>query len=184
MTTEEKITNGEVKEITHENCRLLLAGYMEKEEISAPRISKAIGCSHATIARILAGITKPTLNFMKQVGILIELGFKTYKKLSESEKEDISEKIGAVGGGVLGFGAITAAVSVSGTVAGLGAAGITSGLAAIGAGGMLGGVLTLAAVPLAATAVGYGIIKGIKYLIAEDDLNSEKIDLKWEIKKA
>lgn len=62
-------------------------------------------------------------------------------------------------------------------------AGITSGLAAIGAGGMLGGIFTLAAVPIAAGALGYGIIKGIKYLISEDELISEAIDEKWERRK-
>ena len=172
----------EAKGITHENCRVLLAAYMEKENISAPKISKAIGCSHATMTRILAGITKPTLEFMKQVGIMTELGFKRYKKLSDSDKEKISEAIGATGGGILGFGAITAAVSASGAVAGLSAAGIASGLAAIGAGGMLGGVLTLAAVPIAAGAAGYGVIKGVKYLMSESDANADKIDTKWEIK--
>ena len=169
--------------INAENCRVLLAGYMEKRELAVPRILKVIGCSNATITRILAGESLPTIEFIKQIGILIELEYETYAKLSDAEKEKISETIGAIGGGVLGFGAITAAVSASGTVTGLSAAGIASGLAAIGAGGMLGGILTLAAVPIAAGAAGYGIIKGIKYLISEDELKSNEIDEKWEVKK-
>ncbi len=174
----------EAKGITHENCRVLLAAFMEKENIAAPRISKTIGCSHATTARILAGITKPTIDFMTQVGVMTELGFKRYAKLSDSEKETISEKMGIVGGGLVGFGSITAAVSSAGVVTGLGGAGIASGLAAIGAGGMLGGILTLAAVPIAAGAAGYGIIKGVKFLVSESELNDEKLDKKWEIKLA
>ena len=166
--------------INAENCRVLLAAYMEKDEISVSKISKSIGCSTPTVNRILAGETLPTIDFIKQVGILVELGYEKYKKLSDADKEQISEAIGAVGGGILGFGAITAAVSASGSVAGLSAAGIASGLAAIGAGGMLGGILTLAAVPIAAGALGYGIIKGIKYLVSEDELSSESIDEKWE----
>ena len=150
--------------INAENCRVLLAGYMEKKDISVSKISKAIGCSNATTTRILAGETLSTIEFVKQLGILIELGYATYAKLSGSEKEKISETIGAIVGGVLGFGAITTAINASGTVAGLSAAGITSGLVAIGAGGMIGGILTLAAVPIAAGAAVYGIIKGIKYL--------------------
>jgi hypothetical protein len=169
--------------ITPENCRLLLAAYMNEKKIGAPRISEAIGCSHATLARILAGTSKPTDEFIKQVGILIGIGYERYKKLSDAEKETISEKIGTISGGVVGFGTITAAISASGVVAGLSAAGITSGLAAIGAvvgGGMTAGVAVLAAVPIAVGAAGYGIIKGVKYLFSQHKLNNEAIDPKWE----
>jgi len=51
MTTE---ANKEIKEITVENCRVILASYMEKENVSAPSISKAMRCSHATIDGSLA----------------------------------------------------------------------------------------------------------------------------------
>lgn len=170
----------EIEEITVENCRILLASYIEKHDLTVSKISKVIGCNTSTINRIIAGTTFPTDDFIKQAGILIVIGYEKYKKLSDSEKENISEKIGAVGGGVLGFGAITAAISASGTVAGLSAAGIVSGLVAIGPGGMVGGVLTVAAIPIAAGVAGYGIIKGIKYLISEDELNSDNIDAKWE----
>lgn len=168
------------EDITVENCRVLLASYMERNDLTVSKISKVIRCNISTINRIISGTTLPTDNFIKQVGILIVIGYEKYKKLSESEKENISEKIGAVGGGILGFGAISAAISSSGTVAGLSAAGISSGLLAIGPGGMVGGILTVAAIPIAAGAAGYGIIKGIKYLISEDELNSDNIDIKWE----
>jgi len=117
------------KEINKFNCRLLLAAFMEKNGVGSPSTSKAIGCSHATFARILAGITFPSIEFMKQVGILLEIGINNYEKLSEADKEKISEAIGTIGGGALGFAGIASAVSAAG-VAGLSAAGITSGLAA------------------------------------------------------
>ena len=53
-------------------------------------------------------------------------------------------------------------------------------IVAIGPGGIVGGVLTVAAIPIVAGVAGYGIIKGIKYLISEDELNSDNIDTKWE----
>lgn len=168
--------------ITYENCRLLLATYMQENQIGAPRISEAIDCSHATLARLLAGTTKPTDEFIKQVGILIEIGYERYEKLSEAEKETISERIGAISGGMIGFGSITTAIGVSGA-AGLSAAGITSGLAGIGAvigGGMTAGVAVLAAVPIAVGAAGYGIVKGVKYFFSQQKLNSEEMDPKWE----
>jgi hypothetical protein len=156
---------------------------MNEKQIGAPRISEAIGCSHAALARILAGISKPTVEFIIQVGILIEIGYEKYKKLSDVEKEKISEKMATISGGVVGFGTITAAISASGGVVGLSAAGITSGLAAIGAvvgGGMTAGVAVFAAIPIAAGAAGYGIIKGVKYLFSQRKLNNEAIDPKWE----
>ena len=61
--------------INAENCRVLLAAYMEKDEISVSKISKSIGCSTPTVNRILAGETLPTIDFIKQVGILVELGY-------------------------------------------------------------------------------------------------------------
>ena len=170
--------------VTPENCRLLLAAFMEKENLNTIRIASTIGCSVPTLGRILANTSLPTLEFMKQSGILIAVGFEKYDNLSVAQKEHISETLGVTGGGLLGFASITAAISASGSVAGLSAAGITSGLGAIGAlvgGGMAAGVVTLAAVPIAAGAVGYGIIKGVKYFFSQRELGSEDIDPKWEL---
>ena len=173
-------------DINPENCRLLLAAFMEKNEIAAPSIAKAIGCRHATLGRLLAGTTIPTEEFIKQTGILLGIGFDRYSKLSDAQKEQISEAIGAAGGGAIGFGSIAAAISASGAVAGLSAAGISSGLAAIGgivSGGMVAGVVIAAAIPLAAGALGYGIIKGVKFFFTEAELNKTEIDPRWEIEK-
>ncbi|GEM_PF-1917973 len=72
--------------------------------------------------------------------------------------------VGAVGGGVFAVGAVYA----SGTVAGLSAAGITSGLAGIGSlvgGGMAAGVmLTTAAPAVAAAAIGYSSYRLWKWI--------------------
>ena len=174
------------KDINQENCRLLLAAYMEQENLAAPTIAKAIRCRHATLGRILLGSTMPTEEFVKQIGILIGIGYSRYAKLSESEKEKISEGIGVTAGGAIGFGSIASAVGASGSVLGLSAAGISSGLAAIGGavgGGMVAGVAVIAAIPLAAGAIGYGIIKGVKYFFSEAELNKTELDPRWEMEK-
>ncbi|MDD5170670.1 MAG: hypothetical protein PHN75_17780, partial [Syntrophales bacterium] len=104
-------------------------------------------------------------------------------KLSKAEKEKISEAIGTVGGGVLGFGGITAAVSTMG-IAGLSAAGITSGLAALGGivgGGMVAGISVAAAIPIGAAILGYGIIKGVKAFFETYELDQENYDPFWEM---
>jgi len=170
-------------ELSPDNTRLLLAAFIEKEKLDVPTIARAFGCSLPTLGRILSGTSKPTSEFIKQTGILIGIGFTRYSKLSEAEKEKISEAIGAAGGGALGFGAISAAISASGAVAGLSAAGITSGLSAIGAivgGGMAAGVAVAAAIPLAVGALGYAIIVGVKYFFSETELHNEAINPIWE----
>ena len=171
------------EELTPENCRLLLAAYMEKNDVDASRIAKAIGCRHASLGRILSGKSLPSDNFLAQVGILIGIGIEKYLKLSKAEKEKITEAIGAAGAGAFGFSGIAAAIGASGTTVGLSATGISSGLAAIGTtvgGGMVAGVTMLAAVPLAAGAAGFGIIKGVKFFFSEAELNKLDVDDRWE----
>lgn len=171
-------------QLTGDNCRLILASFIEENELNVRRIANAIGCSESTLIRILADRSLPSDEMIKQIGIMIELGFVTYSKLSKTQKEHLSETIGTVGGGILGFGSITAAISSLGVVSGLSATGITSGLAALGtvlSGGMVTGVIVASAIPIAAGAAGYAIIKGVKYLANEWQLNVVKFDERWEI---
>jgi hypothetical protein len=175
---------GDQHEINEENCRLLLAVFMEKNHIAVPRVCRAIGCSKATLGRLLSFTTLPTAEFIKQTGIMIAIGIAKYENLSSAEKEKISEVIGTGSATAFGFAGIAAAVSASGTVAGLSATGISSGLYAIGTlvgGGMAAGVVVAAAIPLAAGAAGYGIIKGVKFFFSERELNSKEINPRWEI---
>ncbi len=170
--------------ITRDNCRVFLAALMDREGAESKAVAKAIGCGQGTVERILAGKTAPSDDMLKQVGILSALGFSRYKKLSDAEKEKISEAIGAVSGAGLGFAGITAAVSAAGVVTGLSAAGIASGLAAIGAlvgGGMVAGIVAVAAIPIAAGAAGYAIIKGIKAIFDGKGIEDERYDPAWEL---
>ena len=176
-----------MNQLTRENCRLLLAAFIEENELNVRRVAKAIGCSEATLIRILAAHSLPSDEMIKQIGIMIELGFVSYSKLSSTQKEHISEKIGTVGGGMVGFATITAALGTLGVVSGLSAPGITSGLAALGkvvSGGMVAGVMVAAAIPIAAGAIGYAIIKGVKYFANEWQLNIAEFDERWEIPNA
>jgi hypothetical protein len=115
---------------------------------------------------------------LRQGGFMMEIGFQRYSRLSSAEKEKISEIIGSVGGGAVGFASITAAVGTLGS-SGLSAAGISSGLAALG-GSMVGGILVAAAIPAAAGAAGYGIVKGVKYGAGEYKLRRKQHDIRWE----
>lgn len=77
------------------------------------------------------------------------------------DTSEMPEVLGALAGGAVGVGTGLTLVSVSGTVAGMSAAGITSGLAALGAlvgGGMVAGIF-VAAAPMALLGVGgYALI--------------------------
>ncbi len=171
-----------MQEITRDNLRLLLAAFIEKQNLTTRRVAKVIGCSDATMTRLLLGTTLPSDEMMKQVGLMVGLGFDKYAALTETQKEQLAEKIGAVSSGVLGFSGITAAISALG-LPGLSAAGITSGLAALGSvvgGGMIVGVSVAAAIPLAAGALGYAIIKGVKYFAGERELDLTDVNPRWE----
>ncbi|PIF46329.1 hypothetical protein CLU96_3359 [Chryseobacterium sp. 52] len=172
--------------ITRENLANYLSVFLKNSEIPIKNAAKAIGCPIGTIERIISQETFPSDEMLKQSAILISIGYNKYKKLSNADKEKISESIGAVGGGVLGFGGISAAISASGAVVGLSAAGITSGLGAIGTivgGGMVAGATVIAVIPIAVGVAGYGAIKGIKALITHYKINDKNINKYWEINK-
>jgi hypothetical protein len=172
-----------MEKISRNDCGVFLAAFIEKNDLSVKKVSNAITCSKASLNRIIGSQTLPSDEMLRQSAIMIELGFKSYSKLSVAEKEKISEILGVVGGGTVGIGAVTAAVSALG-LAGLSAAGITSGLAALGAiigGGMVAGLSVAAAIPLGVAALGYGTIKAVKATLESYKSGQEKIDPRWEM---
>ena len=102
------------EEINRDNFRVLMSAFIEREVITVRKAAKALTCSEMTLNRIIGGKTLPSDEMLRQGGIMMELNFQRYSKLSKAEKEKISEAIGTVGGGVLGFGSITAVVSTLG----------------------------------------------------------------------
>lgn len=168
--------------ITRENCGSIIVAIIEKENLTLKRVARAIGCPEASLYRIIVGHSLPSEEMLKQIGLLSVLGFKKYEKLSKAEKEKISDLIGAVGGGAVGFAVIGAAVGGLGGGA-AGAAGIAAGLAALGkvvGGGMLAGVGVAAGIPVALAATVYGAVKGVKHIIENYKLQSEGVDTYWE----
>ena len=173
----------ENKKLSKDNFPLYLRNFLKENSLTIDKVAKAIDCPRGSLDRILIEQTKASTKMLKQGGIMFEIGFKEYKKLNSSQKEKISESIGSVGGGVLGFGAISSAVSAAGVTGLAGGAAITSGLAGLGAivgGGMVAGVAVAAAIPLAGVAAGYGMTKGIKTLVRNHKLSKTEIDPTWE----
>lgn len=173
-----------MNQMNSENFSALLAAFLERNFLSVRRVASALNCSEATLARLLAQKTWPTQEMLRQSAVLIEIGFERYCKLSKAEREKISQALGTVGGGSVGFASVTAVVSALGSVGGLSAAGITSGLAAMGSivgGGMMAGVALAAAMPMAAAGAGYGIVCAAKRFASQRRLNQEDLDTRWEI---
>lgn len=167
---------------TKENLHLLLAKFIENERLSQKDVAKVIGCAVSVIGRVLKKKTLPSQNLLKRCHTMFEIGYEKYRKLSNAEKEKISETIGTVGAGGLGVGASIAAVSSLG-ISGLSATGMTSGLATLGAiagGGMATGIVVVAAIPVIAGLAGFGLIKYIKYICSNRKLNAKEIDPFWE----
>jgi hypothetical protein len=161
----------------------LLAAFLEKEKVTPRRAANAIGCAGATMKRLLVSKTKPSSEMLKQSALMMEIGFKRYKKLTQAEKEKFSEAVGTISGGALGFAAVTAAVSTLG-ISGLSAVGVSTGLYALGVvvgGGMVAGISVAAAIPIAAGALGFGIIVAVKKGAEKHRLDKETYDPFWEL---
>ncbi len=170
-----------IEEVTKSNCGKKLKLVREITGISRRELAKVMGVSEATIRRIETGKSEPTDDFMYRVHALCAIGVSKFGAMSEAEKEKISETFGVTGGTLAGIGGAIGAVSASGAVAGLSAAGMTSGLAAIGGGAMLTGIGVVAAIPVATGLLGYGLVKGIKYICEANKLDCQEVDEKWEI---
>jgi len=88
--------------------------------------------------------------------------------METKNKSDVAGIAAATSGSLAGAGAVLTAVSTGGPVAGLGAAGITSGLASVGGavgGGMAAGLITVAAAPIVTGAIAYGGYKLVRWFL-------------------
>lgn len=170
------------EEITPENCGQKLRLVQEVAQMSRRELARMLGVSEASVRRIEAGDSEPTDEFLTRLRALCVIGRARFSQLSDAEKEKVSDLVGAGGGVAAGIGAGIAAIGSAG-VAGFSAAGITSGLAAVGGGAMLAGIGVVAAIPVATGLMGYGLVKGIKKILEANDLESEEVDGKWEIRK-
>lgn len=169
-----------VETITPNNCGMKLKLVREVSGLSRRELAEVIGVAESTIYRLEKQETMPSTDFLLRLSGLVAIGFAKYSKMSDAEKDDVADYIGAAGGVAAGIGGAIGAISASGAVAGLSAAGITSGLAALG-GTMLGGLAVVAVIPLAAGAAGYGLVKGIKAICEANKLDCKELDDHWEI---
>ena len=169
------------EEVTKANCGAKLKLVREISGISRRESAQKLGVSEATIRRLETGQSEATDEFMNRLRALCVIGIAKFGKLSESEKEKVSDSLGVAGGVVAGIGGAIGAISASGAVAGLSAAGMTSGLAALGGGAMLTGIGVVAAIPVATGIAGFGLVKGIKKICEANKLNCQAFNDRWEI---
>lgn len=147
--------------INRENYSEILKEFNQIHNLKINNISKTFDCSKATIERLLNRDTFPTEEMLKQTGLLIIVGPEDYAKLNKTQKEKVSDSLGALSGAGLGFASISAVVGGLG-ITGLSGAGIMSGLATLGGivgAGAVGGIIFVAGVPVVAGVAGYGLIK-------------------------
>jgi len=166
--------------ITQRNCGKKMRLVREVSGLSRRELAEALDVAESTIYRLETKKTQPTTDFMLKLSALVAIGYTSFSRMSEKDKEKIAECIGAAGGITAGVGGAIGAISASGAVAGLSAAGITSGLAALG-GTMLGGIAMVASIPVAAGFAGYGLVKGIKAICKANRLNRREVDGHWEL---
>ena len=180
----DKRQEAEFKEhVTKKNCGAKLRLIRELLGISRRELARIIGVSESTLRRLEENNTLPTDEFMNRLQALCVIGAAKYGKLTDSEKEKVSEVIGVAGGVVAGVGGSIAAIGAAGAVSGFSAAGITSGLAAVGGGAMLAGIGVVAAIPVATGLLGYGLVKGIKSICEANNLSCTEVNERWEIRR-
>ncbi len=174
----------EFKELlTRENCGKKLKLIKALLGMSRRELARIIGVSEATLRRLDNGESRPTGEFMNRLQALCVIGAAKYAKLRDSEKEKVSDLVGATGGVVAGVGGSIAAIGAAGAISGFSAAGITSGLAAVGGGAMLTGVGVVAVIPVGTGLVGYGLVKGIKKICEANKLSCQEVNKQWEIRR-
>ena len=115
--TKENQNNPE--EITRERLFHFLAAFIEENKLQVSHVAKAIGCSEASLNRIILKKTLPSDEMLKQSGIIFAVGFDKYVTLTDAENEQISEKIYAVGGVVGTVAAIVGSIGGGAMVAGI-----------------------------------------------------------------
>ena len=147
----------------------------DRTGVSRRELAERLGCSASTVTRLETGETLATTEMYNRLQALTVLG---QNYLGGAAAEAAAGAAGAAGG----VAGATAAVSAAGTVGGLSAAGMTSGLAALGLGSMATGIGVVAAIPIAAGLASYGVIKGLKSLIAANKLDCEAVDDVLEIR--
>lgn len=174
-----------MENLNYDNYSKTLDTWIKENKLTLARVAKAINCSIPTLDRLLKKECYPTDEMIRQTVVMITIGFSKYSKMSNAQKETISEKIGTVSGAGLGFASVSAVVGSLGT-AGLSGAGIMSGLATAGGflgGGAAAGIAVVAVVPILAAGLGFGLIKGIKWTIADYNSKIEKNNARWETAK-
>ncbi len=167
-----------LENITKDNCGEKLKLIRDSSMMTKRDLAKVIGTSETTISRLEAGKTKPTADFMNRLLALVLIGHSNFKALTEKEKNNLIEYIAAAG--ATGIAAAIASLSSKG-IRGLSAATVSYGVTAIGA-SVLGRTALIAAIPLSAGLVSYGLIKGIKSICEANKLNCTEIDDKYEIR--
>lgn len=143
--------------VNKQNIINLIEDFKEKNKIDNSKLALIIGHKTSYIEKILLAPENADDEFLKQFAILSQYGIGKYEKLTKSEKEKISEKIGAITMTGISLGSIATIVSGLG-ISGLSGAGIMSGLATIGGivgGGALVGISIIATTPILAGTIGY-----------------------------
>ncbi|MEM6838537.1 MAG: hypothetical protein AAF609_16985 [Cyanobacteria bacterium P01_C01_bin.120] len=174
------------KELNRENFASVFRRFLEQQTAKDPfrLVAISLNCSIAVLNRLINQETFPSDEMLKQTACMIAIGLERYTKLSEAERRKLSDHIGPLCGGAVGFASISTAVSSLGVISGLSAAGITSGLAGLGSlagGGMMLGVTVAAAIPVATAAAGFGVFRGLKQYRRMRRLKANEIDTRWEL---
>ncbi len=167
-----------MKEFNRESFSEFLSIFLQENGLQPRRFAEVIGCSEATVDRLLQKRTLPSDNMVNRARVVFQFDFEAYSKLSKTQQKVLCDQVGAAVGGSLGIAAIPFIISALGS--GLSADGITSGLAALG-GTMIGGIVVAAAIPVSVGMAGMAIGHGMRFVSTSQSRKRVDMDKRWEI---
>lgn len=160
-TIEEKLEPIQYKNIIFSLVKDIINVYFSTQESQVLQRN----CDFIKQNKQLLGVSQEQIDKIYEA---VELDYKMLREeISDDKLKEIFKDMAAKGTAV---GVPLAAVYLSGSVAGLGAAGITSGLAALGMGGVLGLSSMVAGIGVVVL-LGVAAYQGVKWLTSDDKLS-------------
>jgi HSP20 family protein len=172
----------EMKEIpeyvTRENCGSVLRALRQRfGSMSVAELAKTLGVARSTVMRIEAGRTTPSDDFLNRLKAIQVIGLSRFRGLSEEDRVRFVKVLEEIGESPEMFSrAVT-----NGMVKELTPGGILVGLGAIASGSLNVTTSIVSSIPVLSSLAGYGLVKGLKSVLAANNLSCVENDGVWEI---
>jgi DNA-binding XRE family transcriptional regulator len=172
----------EMKEIpeyvTRGNCGRVLRELRQRfGSMSVAELAKTLGVARSTVMRIESGRTTPSDDLLNRLKAIQVIGLSRFRVLSEEDRVRFVTVLEEIGESPEMFSrAVT-----NGMVKELTPGGILVGLGAIASASLNVATSIVSSIPVLSSLAGYGLVKGLKSVLAANNLSCVESDGVWEI---